>query len=102
MPPFKSSAQRSYLHAKKPKVAAEFEKDTPKGAKLPKHVGDKSNFHRKLAGKKPDPKEEAAEPGEVDNAAEESDEMLAPSADKDTEDMGHAAGGFVRRLSKRS
>lgn len=36
--PMKSSAQRAYLHAKKPKVAKEFEKKTPKGKKLPRKV----------------------------------------------------------------
>ena len=35
--PFKSEAQRAYLYAKKPAVAKEFAKHTPKGAKLPKH-----------------------------------------------------------------
>lgn len=33
--PFKSEAQRRFLYATNPKVAAEFEKATPKGAKLP-------------------------------------------------------------------
>lgn len=32
----KSQAQRRYLHAKKPKLAEEFERKTPKGKKLPK------------------------------------------------------------------
>jgi hypothetical protein len=36
--PFKSTAQRGYLWAHDPKVAAEFQKVTPKGAKLPRHV----------------------------------------------------------------
>lgn len=36
--PFKSQAQRAYLFATNPKVAAEFEKHMPKGKKLPKHV----------------------------------------------------------------
>lgn len=34
--PFKSSAQRRFLFAKKPEVAKEFAKKTPKGKKLPK------------------------------------------------------------------
>jgi hypothetical protein len=34
----KSRAQRAYLHIHHPKVAAEFEKATPKGKKLPAHV----------------------------------------------------------------
>lgn len=36
--PFKSKAQRAYLYANDPKVAKEFEKHTPKGAKLPAKV----------------------------------------------------------------
>lgn len=34
--PFKSEAQRKFLYATNPKLAAEFEKKTPKGIKLPK------------------------------------------------------------------
>lgn len=37
--PFKSAAQRAFMHAKHPKVAAEFEAATPPGAKLPYKVG---------------------------------------------------------------
>lgn len=36
--PMKSKAQRAYLHANKPKVAKKFEKETPKGKKLPKRA----------------------------------------------------------------
>jgi hypothetical protein len=36
--PFKSKAQRAYLYANNPKVAKDFAKATPKGAKLPEHV----------------------------------------------------------------
>ena len=36
--PFKSQAQRGFLYANHPEVAAEFEKATPKGAKLPERV----------------------------------------------------------------
>ena len=39
--PFKSEAQRKYLYAKKPKVAEEFAKKTPKGTSLPKKVRKK-------------------------------------------------------------
>lgn len=39
--PFKSQAQRSFMYANKPKMAKEFEKHTPKGTKLPKHVQKK-------------------------------------------------------------
>lgn len=36
--PMRSKAQRAYLHAKHPDVAAKFEAETPKGTKLPAHV----------------------------------------------------------------
>ncbi len=36
--PFRSIAQRKFLYANKPKLAAEFAKHTPKGKKLPQHV----------------------------------------------------------------
>jgi len=36
--PFKSTKQRAYLYANKPKVAKEFESKTPKGKKLPKKL----------------------------------------------------------------
>jgi|MudIll2142460700_1097286.scaffolds.fasta_scaffold00005_12 hypothetical protein len=39
--PMKSQAQRAKLWATNPKVAAEFEKKTPKGKKLPKRVKKK-------------------------------------------------------------
>jgi hypothetical protein len=39
--PFVSKAQRAYLFAKHPAVAAEFAAATPKGAKLPEHVKKK-------------------------------------------------------------
>jgi hypothetical protein len=41
--PFKSKAQRAYLYANNPEVAKEFEKKTPKGAKLPQKVAKKEN-----------------------------------------------------------
>jgi len=34
--PFKSQAQRRWMHAKHPKMAEKWEKHTPKGKKLPK------------------------------------------------------------------
>jgi len=37
--PFVSQAQRGYMYAKHPKLAAEFERATPKGKSLPQHVG---------------------------------------------------------------
>lgn len=39
--PFKSQAQRAYLYANNPKVAKQWEQDTPKGKKLPKKVKPK-------------------------------------------------------------
>jgi len=35
--PFSSQAQRAYMHIHHPKIAARWEKETPKG-KLPKHI----------------------------------------------------------------
>lgn len=39
--PLKSQAQRAWMHIHHPKMADRWEKHTPKGAKLPKHVGEK-------------------------------------------------------------
>lgn len=39
--PFSSKAQRGYLWTHDPKVAAEFQAATPKGAKLPAKVSKK-------------------------------------------------------------
>lgn len=36
--PFVSKAQRAFMYAKHPGLAAEFEAATPKGARLPEHV----------------------------------------------------------------
>ena len=38
--PFVSQAQRSYMHANHPEIAARWEKETPKG-KLPEHLAKK-------------------------------------------------------------
>jgi hypothetical protein len=38
MSPFRSKAQRAYLHAHRPDIAARWEGETPKGAKLPAHA----------------------------------------------------------------
>lgn len=35
--PMQSQAQRAYLHAKLPELAARWERETRKGKKLPKH-----------------------------------------------------------------
>lgn len=39
--PLKSKAQRRFLHATNPKLAEKFEKETPKGKKLPEHAKPK-------------------------------------------------------------
>lgn len=39
--PFKSKAQRAWMHINKPKLAKKFEKHTPKGKKLPKYAKKK-------------------------------------------------------------
>lgn len=39
--PYKSEAQRRFMHAKKPKLAKEFDAKTPKGKKLPEKVKKK-------------------------------------------------------------
>jgi hypothetical protein len=36
--PFKSKAQRAFMHAVNPKIAKEWESHTPKGKKLPKKL----------------------------------------------------------------
>src|SRR5512142_621945 len=41
--PFVSKAQRAYLYANHPEIAAELERHTPKGKKLPKHVANVRN-----------------------------------------------------------
>ena len=49
--PFKSQAQRGFMYSQKPKLAAKFEKETPKGKKLPKHK-QTSGVHRQVAALK--------------------------------------------------
>lgn len=36
--PFRSQAQRAFMHARHPEIAERWEKHTPEGAKLPEHV----------------------------------------------------------------
>ena len=36
--PFRSEAQRAYLHKHRPDIAARWEDKTPKGTHLPEHV----------------------------------------------------------------
>lgn len=43
--PFQSEKQRAYLYAKHPQIAARWEKETPKGKKLPKKVS-KTNYSK--------------------------------------------------------
>ncbi len=50
--PFKSQAQRRFMYSQEPALAKEFQAHTPKGAKLPEHVGDKP----KPKAKEPKPK----------------------------------------------
>jgi hypothetical protein len=44
--PFRSKAQRRFLYAKHPAVAAEFEAATPKGKRLPEKVKPKPKTKR--------------------------------------------------------
>jgi len=44
--PIKSKAQRRFLHATDPKLAAKFESETPKGKKLPNKVKKKAKKKR--------------------------------------------------------
>lgn len=44
--PFKSDAQRRYLYANEPQVAAEFAKKTPENANLPEKVKKKKVVKR--------------------------------------------------------
>ena len=45
--PFRSQAQRAYMYAVHPKLAAEFQAETPKGTKLPEKVKDKSTDEKR-------------------------------------------------------
>ena len=40
--PFKSQKQRAWMYKNKPKMAKKWEKETPKGGKLPKKVKRKA------------------------------------------------------------
>lgn len=39
--PFESQAQRAWMYANKPEMAKQWEKDTPKGKKLPRKINVK-------------------------------------------------------------
>lgn len=41
--PFKSEAQRRYMHAKHPQMAERWEQETPSGARLPRKLKEKNN-----------------------------------------------------------
>jgi hypothetical protein len=41
--PFKSKAQRAYMHIHHPTIADRWEDHTPKGKKLPEHVSKKES-----------------------------------------------------------
>ena len=47
--PFKSKKQRAWMYKNKPKMAKKWEKETPKGAKLPRKVKPKT---KKKAGRR--------------------------------------------------
>lgn len=49
--PFKSQAQRRFMHAKHPGIAKRFEAETPKG-KLPERVGPMQAMHDKMTKRK--------------------------------------------------
>lgn len=46
--PFKSEAQRRYMHINHPEIAKEFEAETPKGGKLPERVHPKPSLHQRV------------------------------------------------------
>ena len=46
--PFVSKAQRRYLYATNPELAAEFEKETPAGAALPNRVSRQTKRRNRL------------------------------------------------------
>jgi len=41
--PFKSKAQRRYMYKNLPEIAAQWEKETPKGTKLPTRVSKRKS-----------------------------------------------------------
>jgi hypothetical protein len=47
--PFKSQAQRAYMHIHHPRIADRWEDHTPKGKKLPKHVPGSEYTEKKSA-----------------------------------------------------
>ena len=45
--PYKSEAQKKWLYANKPNLAAQFESETPKDAKLPTRISSKSSSEKR-------------------------------------------------------
>ena len=45
--PFKSQAQRAYMHIHEPKIAKRFDAETPIHAKLPYKVGAKKSMFKR-------------------------------------------------------
>lgn len=86
--PFRSEAQRKFLHMTAPKVAAEMEEKMKAGTKLPKHVGDE------MPEETPEGKMDIPSPGEIDAAldatAKEAD-MLKGKMGKMDEAVGEEA-----------
>lgn len=51
--PFQSEAQRRYMYSQLPTIAARWEKETPKGKKLPKKLHpEESALHKYFKGLK--------------------------------------------------
>ena len=48
--PFTSQAQRRFMYARHPAIAERWEEHTPKGAKLPEHVGSQSRRPKGAGG----------------------------------------------------
>lgn len=49
--PFKSQAQRRFMYSQEPKLAKQFEKETPKGKKLPEKVKKENKSNVLINGK---------------------------------------------------
>jgi len=48
--PYKSDAQRRFMHAQHPGIAKRWDAHTPKGTELPEHVGGRQNRTPRGAG----------------------------------------------------
>lgn len=49
--PFKSQAQRRFMHARHPQMAEKWEEETPSGVRLPRKVASKKKSKRSKDGK---------------------------------------------------